>query len=237
MRFTKPGFQFGLRRPLEVREEVIHEHAQPCRLAYVSDIHLRRGRSRLLAGQVVEALERARPDVVLLGGDLVDQASELSELIFLLGRLLELAPVFAIPGNHDVAVGEDLVRESVETAGACWIAGRTVDFHHGERVVAISGPGGQPCPRADVRVCCAHNPWIWKSVRDAGFDVVLAGHLHGCQGAFWESGGRLYPGAFFYPHNHIRQTWMDSRLVVGMGCSDLFPVRWGCPREIVLCLL
>lgn len=237
MKFAKPGFKFGLRRPLEVREEIIREHAQSCRLAYVSDIHLRRGRSGLLSDQIVDALGRARPDVILLGGDLVDQASELAALQHLTGRILELAPVLAIPGNHDIAVGEDLVRGAVEAAGAVWLAGLTVDFQHGDRVFAISGPGGSASPGADVRVLCAHNPVVWMPARDAGFDLVFAGHLHGCQGVLFEAGGRLYPGAWFYRHNWIRQVCNGSRLVVSMGCSDLIPVRWGCPREIVLCIL
>ena len=88
VRFAEIGFQLGLRRPLEVREEIVREHARPCRLAYVSDIHLRRGRSRHLAGQVLDALQRARPDAILLGGDLVDQASELDELRGMLDRML-----------------------------------------------------------------------------------------------------------------------------------------------------
>lgn len=237
IRFAKPGFQFGLERPLEIREETIRSHGRACRLAFVSDIHLRRGRSRRLADQVVDALERARPDVVLLGGDLVDQASELDELRHLITRILGIAPVFAIPGNHDLAVGEKPVRETVEISGASWIDGVTVDFHHRGRVLSLSGPGAKPNLGADVRVLCAHDPAVWKSARKEGFDLVLAGHLHGCQGVLFEAGGRLYPGALFYPHNFIRQSEDGSQLVVGMGCCDLIPVRWGCPREIVLCIL
>ena len=191
----------------------------------------------MLSDQIVYALGQARPDIILLGGDLVDQASELGELQLLLGRMLEIAPVFAIPGNHDVAVGETLVRETAQAAGVRWIAGLTEDFDHQGRVLAISGPGAKPSGTADVRILCAHNPRIWKSIGSAGFDLVLAGHLHGCQAVLFEAGGRLYPGALFYPHNHIRQSRNGSRLVVGMGCSDLIPVRWGCPREIVLCIL
>lgn len=237
MRFAKPGFQFGLKRPLVVREEIVRNHAQPCRLAYASDIHLRKGRSQMLGDQIMDALRLANPDAILLGGDLVDQASELPELERLLGRMLEMAPVFAIPGNHDVAVGKALVEETVVLSGACWMDGRTVDFHQAGRIFSISGPGGKPSTDADVRICCAHKPSIWRTAREAGFDLVLAGHLHGCQVVWFEAGGRLYPGAVFYPHNFIRQSWRTSRLVVGMGCSDLFPVRWGCPREIVLCIL
>jgi predicted MPP superfamily phosphohydrolase len=237
MRFTKPGFQFGLRRPLEVRVEIIREHAQPCRIAYVSDIHLRRGRSPLLANQIIDAVQRARPAITLLGGDLVDQASELDGLGELLTRLLELAPVLAVPGNHDLAVGEERVRQTVIATGATWIAERTVLVRHGARVIAISGPGAEPAPAADARVLCAHHPRIWKVARNAGFDLVLAGHLHGCQGVLFEAGGRLFPGAVFYPDNHLRQAHAGSRLVVSRGCSDLIPVRWGCPREILLCSL
>ena len=237
MRFSKPGFQLGLRQALEVRVEIIREHAQSCRLAYVSDIHLRRGRSQLLSDQVVDALERARPDIILLGGDLVDQASELDSLRQLLERVVKIAPVFAIPGNHDIAVGVDLVREAVVASGANWIVDEAMAFQHKGRVFAISGLGAKASTAADVRVLCAHNPSIWKSTRNDGFDLVLAGHLHGCQGVLFETGGRLYPGAFFYPHNYLRQSWDESHLVVSMGCSDLIPVRWGCPREIVLCIL
>ncbi len=237
MRFAEIGFQLGLRRPLEVREEILREHARPCRLAYVSDIHLRRGRSRHLAGQVLDALQRARPDVILLGGDLVDQASELDELRGMLDRMLGMAPVFAIPGNHDVAVGEESVRLAVQGSGARWIAGLTECFHHEGRILSISGPGAEPDPGADFRILCAHNPSVWRAARESGYDLVLAGHLHGCQGVLFEAGGRLYPGALFYPHNHIRQAWNGSRLLVSMGCSDLIPIRWGCPREIVVCIL
>ena len=50
-------------------------------------------------------------------------------------------------------------------------------------------------------------------------------------------GGKLWPGALFYPHNYLRQRYNGSKLVVSRACSDRFPIRWGCPREIVLCLV
>lgn len=237
MEFSKFGFQVGLGRSLEVREEIIQQSLMPCRIAYVSDIHLRRGRSARLSEQVVDALDRALPDLILLGGDLVDQVSELESLQRLVSRISEIAPVFAIPGNHDISVGESLVCKSVESAGGCWLANRTVDFFHGGRAFGLSGSGAGPSPRGDFNVMCAHNPSVWKSAKIAGFDLVLAGHLHGCQGVLFEAGGRLYPGAFFYPYNFIRQFTKESCLVVSMGCSDLIPLRWNCPREIILCIV
>ena len=208
-----------------------------CRIAYVSDIHLRRGRSALLSDQVLDALDRAEPDIVLLGGDLIDHASELGALRRLLRCIGSVAPTFAVAGNHDVSVGLEATREAVEDAGSTWIQGRTVVVNHKARTISLSGIGGEPRSSCDISVLCTHNPRVWKRVRKQGFDLVLAGHLHGCQAVWFETAGRLFPGAFFYPHNYIRQKHGNSHLVVSMGCADLIPIRWGCPREIVLCIL
>ncbi len=231
------GFELGLHQPLVVREEILHPHPGACRVAYVSDIHLRRGRSEILSHQLIKALLTANADLILLGGDLVDQPSEIPALHSLVTRMTAFAPVFAIPGNHDTAVGEPQVRDSVVAAGGRWIQSRPEQFHHHTRVIEISGPKVTDHSPADVRILCAHNPRIWKTARTRGFDLVLAGHLHGCQVVGVEAWGRLFPGALFYPHNHIRQSFGASHLRVAMGCSDLIPIRWGCPREILVCVL
>lgn len=231
------GLELGLDRPLQVREEIIGSPQHPCRLAYVSDIHLRRGRSAALTSQIIHALRKAEPDIILLGGDLVDQSSELDALHGLIVGMLAMAPVFAIPGNHDLAVGETKVREAVMRSGARWIQGSTDLFQFHERRFSISGPGGMILPDCDAAILCAHNPSIWKHTRHAGYDLVFAGHLHGCQWVWFEAGSRLFPGAWFYPYNYRRLQWGSTHLLVSMGCSDLIPVRWRCPREIILCIL
>ncbi|MEM7012057.1 MAG: metallophosphoesterase [Verrucomicrobiota bacterium] len=236
-RWCPPGFQIGYRDPLQVRIEKIGDHPDPCRVAYVSDIHLRSGRSQLLSEQVIDALKLAEPDLILFGGDLVDFESEIPAMRSMLNLALDLAPAFAIPGNHDINVGENLVRDTVVETGGAWIQNRTADFHHGQRRIAVSGPGADPDSTADVRILCEHYPSAWWQARHAGFDLVLAGHLHACQAALFEAWGRLFPGAFFYPHNFKRWRHGDSHLIVSHGCVDLLPIRWGCPRELLLCLL
>ena len=74
------ALEIGLRRDLHVREERLSTRHDACRLLYVSDIHLRNGRSDALCRQVLDSVTRVNPDVVLLGGDLVDRRSELSKL-------------------------------------------------------------------------------------------------------------------------------------------------------------
>ena len=227
--------EIGLRRALHVREERLSARPDACRLLYVSDIHLRNGRSETLSRQVLDAVAGCNPDVVLLGGDLVDCSSELGKLGELVGKLQQVASVLAIGGNHDQRIGMGRVRDAVEHAGGRWIHDGAVQVAHGERVIAVSGPDALAPVDGHVRVLCAHDPRIWKTFRDGGYDLVLAGHLHGCQIVAWAYRDRLYPGAILYPYCFLSHRRGSTRLVVSRGVSDFLPVRWRCPREVVLC--
>lgn len=227
--------EIGLNGALHIREERLSMQHDACRLMYVSDIHLRPRRSDNLCRQVIESARHSSADVVLLGGDLVDTASELARLCDLVGALCELAPVLAVGGNHDTHVGIDRVREAVVNGGGKWIHDDSTSVTHGARVIEVSGPGAAMLPAGDVRILCAHNPRVWKTARHAGYDLVLAGHLHGCQFVAFEYQDRLFPGAIFYPYCYLNHQSGLTRLVVSRGVSDLIPIRWRCPREVVLC--
>lgn len=229
--------EVGLGRSLLIREERISNRSDACRLLYVSDIHLRRGRSDRLGSQVVESVKQCRPDAVLLGGDLVDRPSELLKLRDLVAVLTQVAPVLAIGGNHDSSVGIDRVSQAVVNGGGQWIHAESILLTHGSRKISISGPEAGTIGDGDVRILCAHNPRVWRTSRFRGYDLVLAGHLHGCQLVAFEYRDRLFPGAWFYPYCYLSHQSGTSRLVVSRGVSDLFPIRWRCPREVVLCYI
>ena len=227
--------EIGLDHALHIREERLSPRQDTCRLLYVSDIHLRNGRSQRLCRQVLEAATRCRPDVVLLGGDLVDRRSELSTLSQLVRMLREVGPVLAVGGNHDQRAGILRVREAIVHGGGRWIHDGIAHLEHAGRVITISGPNSAPHAGGDVRVLCAHNPRIWRESRHAGYQLVLAGHLHGGQLVACEYRNRLFPAAFFYRYCCLRHRSGSSRIVVSRGVSDRVPIRWRCPREVVLC--
>jgi predicted MPP superfamily phosphohydrolase len=170
-----------------------------------------------------------------LGGDLVDGPTELGKLCDMVGALCDVAPVLAVGGNHDSHVGMHRVREAVMSGGGKWIHDGAARLTHGFRVIAVSGPEAASLPEGDVRILCAHNPRIWKTARQLGYDLVLAGHLQGCQLVAYEYRDRLFPGAVFYPYCYLSHQCGSSRLVVSRGVSDLVPIRWRCPREVVAC--
>ncbi|HVX13015.1 MAG TPA: metallophosphoesterase [Pirellulales bacterium] len=235
MALTAGPLVLGLDGALHVREERLSIRHDACRLMYVSDIHLRPTRSDHLCRQVIESARSAEIDALLLGGDLVDGLAELGKLSDLVGDLCELAPVFAVGGNHDRRVGMERVRDAVVSGGGTWIHAGTARISHGPRTIAVSGPDAAYSLDGDVRVLCAHNPRVWKTARRRGYGLVLAGHLHGCQVVAFEYRDRLFPGAWFYPYCYLSHQYGPTRLVVSRGVSDLVPIRWRCPREVVLC--
>jgi uncharacterized protein len=232
---TAGPLTIGLNGALHVRVERLSIRSDACRLMYVSDIHLRRSRSDLLCRQVIEAARASEIDALLLGGDLVDGATELGRLCDLVGALCEVAPVLAVGGNHDRRVGLDRVRDAVVGGGGRWIHASSARVSHGGRAIAVSGPDAAALPGGDVQILCAHNPRVWKTASGRGYDLVLAGHLHGCQVVAFEYRDRLFPGALFYPYCYLSHQAGATRLVVSRGVSDLVPIRWRCPREVVLC--
>jgi predicted MPP superfamily phosphohydrolase len=225
----------GLKGSLHIREERLSMRDDACRLMYVSDIHLRRARADNLCRQIIESARRCQPHVLLLGGDLVDAPAELASLRDLVGELGKLAPVFAVGGNHDRQVGIERVAGAVASGGGTWIHAGAARVAHGSRAIAVSGPDAASLPDGDFHVLCAHNPRVWQAACRQGYDLVLAGHLHGCQVVAFEYRDRLFPGAVFYPYCYVRHQYGSARLVVSRGVSDLVPIRWRCPREVVLC--
>jgi predicted MPP superfamily phosphohydrolase len=226
--------EIGASRPLLVRSETLGPRTEAAwRLLFASDLHLTARRGHLVA-RVLEAAAACRPDRILLGGDLLDSASGGPALTELVRGLAAQAPVRAVPGNHDAHVGLGAARSAVLAGGGSWLGGEELAAA-GRPPLAIAtqvAPGEAGGPR---RVLLAHDPAVFPRAAAAGFDLVLAGHLHGCQLVLWRRRGRLYPGAWFYRWNGLRFAQGRSTLLVSRGVADTLPLRFACPREVLLC--
>ncbi len=66
------------------------------------------------------------------------------------------------------------------------------------------------------------------------YHLILAGHLHGCQFVFWQNKSGLYPGRCFYGWNILEAQIGLCRYIVSRGATDTLPLRYNCPRKLVL---
>jgi predicted MPP superfamily phosphohydrolase len=225
-------------RPLFIREEkiLLSSSAEPIySILYISDIHFsdRDGVKRI--DQILETVQQAKPDLVLFGGDLVDNRKGILTLRDCVRNISHLAPLASVSGNHDHSVGVKEVKKAVLDGGGTWLEDKSISLCLGGKPFRIEGKLKKDDGNSATRILCSHFPSVFPKAVDYGYRLVLAGHLHGCQFVFWQKGERLFPGAWFYQWNGLRFQEGPCSLLVSRGVSDSVPIRWNCPREVLLC--
>lgn len=160
---------------------------RPYKLVQLSDVHVGSRSAKFLRRAIEQAL-RHQPDALLLTGDLIDasavEAGDLNALSAV------PCPVYFAIGNHEryidleaaigmvEAQGVDLLRSQAKTQGQLQIIGID-DADNPDQV-------GKHLPNIDLsdshyRILLYHRPDGWHSARQAGIDLMLAGHTHGGQ--------------------------------------------------------
>lgn len=199
------------------------------RVLYASDLHLGAWGSERAMRDLLRITIRERPDVVLLGGDLVDARRALPELSAWIRRLARFAVVGAVPGNHDSRIAAR-VEAAVVAGGGHWLLDRPLRLAG----LRIDGSPTPPSTRAERRLLCAHHPARFTTAVASNYDYVLAGHLHGGQAIVADVGGRHYPGALLSRWTGPTFVAANTTMWVSRGVADTLPIRFRCPREVLL---
>jgi uncharacterized protein len=222
--------EFGAFGAVHVRhEEIVLGLPRPVRLLYASDLHLGHWWTRGVAAEIAKLAAKFLPDVVLLGGDLIDHRRALPALAELVRRLGGIAVVGAVPGNHDARVGLAEVRDAILSNGGHWLPAAPLTL--GVRLDGVIQAEEMKQPG----VLCTHHPALFPQAAAAGYRLVLAGHLHGGQCVLATHREKLYPAAWLHRWHGLRFRSGNSLMLVSRGLADTLPVRFNCPREVLLC--
>ena len=233
--------------------EVVRERAglaglrTPLRVALLTDLHHGQHVRTASVRAWVDAALGETPDMILLGGDLVDQtpgADPVEGLIAELARLRAPLGVLAVAGNHDHGrfrgiaplatllrgVGiEVLVNRGTSVRDDLHVAGLD-DFRNGRPDLGATlrerGSSG-------ATVLVSHNPDVLPEVPiDVG--LTLAGHTHGGQ-VVLPGVGALYTSSRY--GDRFLAGWVEgpARGYVsrGLGVTSI-PVRINCPAELTI---
>lgn len=215
------------------------------RIAFLTDLHVGSylDEAGLLA--LCEAVVAREPDLICLGGDLINsRAEELQQLDAPLRALRAPLGVFAVPGNHDHRWAADMGewQDFLEHRGVQVIANRGVRLRREGSSLWLCGvddlTDGEPDVRASQRgrgenepcVMLAHQPDHFVEAREYDVDLVLSGHTHGGQ-------VRVFG---WTPVAHTRHGYVAggfssqrSRLYVSRGIgATILPLRIGARPEI-----
>lgn len=231
-------------------------------IVQLSDIHIGHfvGWPELRAAE--EFVRRAKPDLIVLTGDLLDHDASLAERLGQFARrLIPLARegVTAISGNHDFYAGIDPVVRAVETAGVTMLRNRGRTIGSADAGFALLGvddlwarrlgggpdlqravsslsklPGNMKVEHELPRILLCHNPSYFE---EAAGEVALqlSGHTHGGQVRLV-----VNPAEWFVKRGWVRGSYefKGSRLYVNRGFGTVgAPARVGSPPEITRIVL
>ncbi|HEX6504431.1 MAG TPA: metallophosphoesterase [Terriglobales bacterium] len=178
-------------------------------VAVATDLHVGETVGVNWLSQRVDQILALKPDLIILGGDIVEGDNYGKELLAAFRRLSAPMGVFAVTGNHEFYAGVEASVRFLESANLrvlrdSWIELRPglllagVDDLTARRQFGSDGNfvqkalSGRPNPAATIFL--SHSPWQVEKAREAGAGLMLSGHTHG--GQIWPFGylvKMLYP--------------------------------------------
>lgn len=214
------------------------------RIALVTDLH-----NRVFGPDndwLVARLEKAKPDLIALSGDIADEDSALSSLSALLPRLTAVAPCVYVTGNHEWRMKNRAEWFSLlEKSGVRRLSNRFARLTRGESEIIIAGvddpngPRDQKTPGQLLRevkaaapedyivVLCHRNDQL-ENLANLGTDLVLSGHAHGGVVRLPFLGAVFGTHYEFFPENTEGVICCGETCMVvsrGLGGSRRLPVR------------
>ncbi len=232
------------------------------RIAYLSDVHVGPAVDGAFLARVVADVNAAKPDLIVLGGDLEDgSVTALARDLEPLRDLRATYGVVAVTGNHEFYSGAPPWLAYWRTLGITVLDNDAVVIRRGSAsidVIGVNDRNGEPphvedlqaalgkletkygVSAADVtrfRLLAAHQPRQALTGNNlaarSGVDLQLSGHTHG---------GQLWPFMYLVPlQQPVISGWkniggvdvLTSRGVAGWGP----PVRVGADPEVLLVTL
>ena len=170
---------------------------QPVKIVLVTDIHLGSLFGRQYAAELTERINRQNADVVLFGGDQVDNNLDylLREKSYEPLKIIKSKyGVYAVLGNHDYFSGR--VREDLElfkSIGFHMLVDEAVDLPCNVHLVGLEDYRTRPKNSSleklagtvpgKANLLLEHQPRRFSEAERAGYDLYMAGHTHGGQQA------------------------------------------------------
>lgn len=205
------------------------------RIVAISDIHLGMGTGKEALLKYVDKINNQKPDLILIGGDLIDNSvrplkeehmeEELNKLYAPLG-------VFMVPGNHEYIADIDscliflkstsiqVLRDSVVTLpNGIQLIGRDDRHNHRRKPLARLT---EQINHSKPIILLDHQPYNLDKTVQAGVDLQFSGHTH--RGQVWPI-SLLTDSMFDISYGYEKRE--NTHLYVSSGLS-----LWGPPFRI-----
>ncbi len=202
---------------------------------FISDLHsCQYGENQ---SELIDNILAFQPDLILLGGDIVDDKLPESAGFQLIESAAKIAPTYFVAGNHEFYTLQcGRIKKQIADLGVVILAGTKASLEVKENTVNIIGIDDpiigdkvylpqlenlRDMKNPEFTFFLAHRPERIKDYQQVESDLVLAGHAHGGQ---WRIPGLLK--GFIAPHQGLFPKFtagfydlQNTTLLVGRGLS------------------
>lgn len=208
---------------------------------------------------LIDAVSKTKPDLILLTGDMIDRKNtDYDSVSILFEKLVQLAPVYAISGNHELDSSTIMSKMNTlyRTYGITLLDNTSVQISKGNSKIQIAGLkhwGAMGCKWTSYYVekntphlnnnkfgiLLNHRSDMLSYFSKTNYSLVLSGHTHGGIIRLPYVGGLINNDATLFPkYDSGVFTENQTTLIVnrGLGNSNLLPRIYN-PPEIVHILL
>ncbi|MDR1309004.1 MAG: metallophosphoesterase [Deltaproteobacteria bacterium] len=235
--------------------------AAPVRLALITDLHscyYGEGQKTL-----VNAINAAKPDLVLLAGDICDDEISNENTETLLKAIADRYPCYYVSGNHEIWSGEvEAVKEMFRSYGVKVLSGETGSITVNGQTLNICGVDDPDITKYErgslafseqlsavsaatengyFTLLMSHRPELVVEYGKYSFDLIVSGHAHGGQ---WRlpliNAGLISPNQGLFPKYTSGVYQLEnSELIVSRGLareSTRLPRIYNRPELVVITL-
>ncbi len=262
------GGILGLTKAVDARLEVTHFDISSCELPKSFDgykiVHLSDAHSDTVPN-LINVIEKEKPDLIVCTGDMTDDDKRsFNPTVHLIKKLVKIAPVFMVTGNHDLWRHDfSELEKCLKDLGARFLNNERVILKRGNEVISLSGIG-DPVALTGERITekiekakqelgkfdgydilLFHRANLFELLAGNGFNLVLSGHMHGGHVRLPFFGGMVSPKTSVLSDNMLRPkyfagayTYSDMTMLVsrGLGNPMLLPRIFNRPELISITL-
>lgn len=230
------------------------KHVPECTIVFFSDTHFGKDYSEKNIERIVKRINRSEPDLVIFGGDFLDNYARDREELDLEYIGAELSKIeasygkFAVWGNHDYGGGAVRIYQDLMTDGgfqvleneSCLIEELNMKvFGYDDYLLGRTEESLYQIQSQYFNLIAAHEPVVADFIENTGDNLLLTGHTHGGQVGIPAIREKVIPkgsGGYakgLYTKEEIgTQSSLQMFVSSGIG-TTLYPIRFLNVPEIV----
>lgn len=241
--FFLPWFLYDQNNRLDVSEILVSSPKLPDAFSGFRIVLLSDGHGKVFGDDnagILQAVQQARPDLIVYTGDIIDEEKQLSDVVPLARGLSQIAPTYYVTGNHEWAVREmSALFAMLKENGVTPLRNAYVPIKRDGASILLcgvddpNGPYDQKTPLAlyqEVKategdgfsILLAHRNNRFPEYAACGFDLILSGHGHGGLVRLPFTDGLVGTEQNWFPtYTNGLYTLGSSQLVVSRGLGNV----------------